>query len=324
MSRIFSFLAILLFAACSLSSASSSANPLVLSESYIQRLNQKGLPWKAEKNKRFEGMTKEEAKRLLGTKKDFLPSETVKVARRKEEGKREKRDFPIQFDSRTQWPGCVHHVLDQGQCGSCWAFGATETLSDRFCIESNGKINVVLSPESLVSCDWEGNFGCSGGIPQLAWEYMEWAGILSLDCFPYTAGNGTVPDCPSSCVNGSQPFKKYYAAEFSQSTFLTAWEIQNAIFSDGPVEGTMSVYDDFFAYSSGVYVASDDAVYEGGHAIKIVGWGHDATSNLDYWIVQNSWGTDWGMNGYFWIQRGVDMCGIDRDASASKAALNSN
>jgi cathepsin B len=96
--------------------------------------------------------------------------------------------FPNAFDSRTRWPGCVHPVLDQGQCGSCWAFGATESLrwihnvgfyhykyfifSDRFCIESNGTVNVVLSPQSLVSCDWEGNFGCDGGVPQLAWEYM--------------------------------------------------------------------------------------------------------------------------------------------------------
>jgi len=50
------------------------------------------------------------------------------------------------FDSRTQWPGYIHPIRNQGSCGSCWAFGATEALSDRFAIKSAGKTNVVLSP----------------------------------------------------------------------------------------------------------------------------------------------------------------------------------
>ncbi len=53
---------------------------------------------------------------------------------------------PDSFDSRTQWPDCVHTIRDQAQCGSCWAFAASEALSDRFCIASNKTVNVVLSP----------------------------------------------------------------------------------------------------------------------------------------------------------------------------------
>ena len=63
------------------------------------------------------------------------------------------------FDARTQWPKYIHSVRDQGQCGSCWAFGATEAVSDRFAIVSNGKIDEVLSPQELVSCD-PGDYGC--------------------------------------------------------------------------------------------------------------------------------------------------------------------
>jgi len=298
-------------------------------DAFIQAINTQRLPWTAARNKRFEGLTVADAKRMMGTRPMDAEAqqllEKMRIGRPKQTvqkpNKPQKRDFPVNFDSRTQWPGCVHAVLDQGQCGSCWAFGATETLSDRFCIESNGKINVVLSPESLVSCDWEGNFGCNGGIPELAWEYMEWSGVLTLSCFPYTAGGGTAPPCASSCANSSEPYKSYYAREFSVTGLWTAWEIQNSIFNDGPVEGTMDVYSDFVEYQSGVYVQASNATMLGGHAIKMVGWGHDAASGLDYWICQNSWGPDWGLNGFFWIQRGVDMCGIDSGGTTGYASI---
>jgi len=53
---------------------------------------------------------------------------------------------PVSFDARQVWPNCVHPIRDQGQCGSCWAFAGSETLSDRMCIASNGSVNPILSP----------------------------------------------------------------------------------------------------------------------------------------------------------------------------------
>ena len=55
-------------------------------------------------------------------------------------------DIPESFDAREEWPDCIHPIRNQGHCGSCWAFAGSEVLSDRFCIASYGKINVVLSP----------------------------------------------------------------------------------------------------------------------------------------------------------------------------------
>jgi len=71
----------------------------------------------------------------------------------------------------------------------------------------------------------------------------------------------------------------------------------------------MVVYDDIFSYSSGTYelTAPDGGT---GHAVKLVGWGNDGTN--DYWIAQNSWGPNWGMNGYFNIKMGE--VGIDYQA----------
>lgn len=114
---------------------------------------------------------------------------------------------PTDFDARTQWPNYVHAIRDQAQCGSCWAFGASESFSDRFAISSSGKVNVILSPEDMVSCDTT-DYGCGGGYMENAWEYLENTGIVSDACFPYTAGEGQEAPCASKCVDGSA-FTKY-------------------------------------------------------------------------------------------------------------------
>lgn len=106
---------------------------------------------------------------------------------------------PTAFDSRDEWPGCVHEIRDQQQCGSCWAFAASEALSDRFCIASGKKVNVVLSPQDMVSCD-KGNFGCDGGYLNKAWDYLEKSGIPTDSCEPYKSGSGNAPACPGKCT----------------------------------------------------------------------------------------------------------------------------
>lgn len=114
---------------------------------------------------------------------------------------------PAEFDARKQWGKEVHAIRDQQQCGSCWAFGATEAFSDRFAIKSGDKIDVVLSPEDLVSCDTN-DYGCNGGYMDMAWEYLQDHGAVTDGCFPYQAGSGSAPACASKCVDG-ETFKRY-------------------------------------------------------------------------------------------------------------------
>ena len=84
--------------------------------------------------------------------------------------------------------------------------------------------------------------------------------------------------------------------------------------ADGPVEAAFSVYSDFETYEGGIYqhVAGS---YEGGHAIRIVGWG--AENGTAYWTVANSWNPYWGEKGYFRILRGANECGIEAEVTAS-------
>jgi cathepsin B len=211
---------------------------------------------------------------------------------------------PDTFDARTQWPNFVHAIRDQQQCGSCWAFGATEAFSDRFAIASNGKINVVLSPEDLVSCDTN-DYGCNGGYMDMAWEYLNDHGAVSDSCFPYQAGSGFAPACASKCADGSAFTKfKCQAGTVRQSQGVD--QIKSEIYTNGPVEGAFTVYEDFFSYSSGVYHHVSGGI-AGGHAIKILGFGTE--NGTPYWLCANSWGTGWGMQGFFKIQQGD--CGIE-------------
>ncbi|MNE93070.1 Papain family cysteine protease [compost metagenome] len=84
----------------------------------------------------------------------------------------------------------------------------------------------------------------------------------------------------------------------------------NDIVAYGPVHASYYVYSDFYYYKSGVYTHTYGS-FVAGHAIRIVGWGTDSASGLPYWIVANSWGPNWGMNGYFWIRRGTNECSIE-------------
>jgi cathepsin B len=92
--------------------------------------------------------------------------------------------FPANFDAREAWPDCIHPVRDQGMCGSCWAFSSSGFLSDRFCIHSNGTVNVTLSPQDMVGCAFS-NYGCNGGYLLNTIDHLLSEGTVEEQCSPY-------------------------------------------------------------------------------------------------------------------------------------------
>eukprot|EP00761_Pharyngomonas_kirbyi_P011061 gb/GECH01011085.1/.p1 GENE.gb/GECH01011085.1/~~gb/GECH01011085.1/.p1 ORF type:complete len:314 (+),score=44.00 gb/GECH01011085.1/:1-942(+) len=287
----------------------------VLDNDIIDKVNKGNHGWKADRNSKFEGMTIGEARKFLSTMLVASDPEGVIPDVREIDST---HSIPQHFDSRDEWKNCIHPIRNQEKCGGCWAFAASEVLSDRFCIASGGSTDVVLSPQKLISCDHR-NYGCNGGIIPVAWKYLEQSGDCTDDCMPYTSGGGTTGSCPSSCSDGSSP-QNYYAKSGSSRQFSSVGAIQQEIMNHGPVEAGFQVYQDFFSYKSGVYTHQYGGL-AGGHAIKIVGWGVDSKSNQPYWIVANSWGASWGMNGYFWILRGSDECGIEDQVFAGQAKV---
>ncbi|XP_076012041.1 cathepsin B [Genypterus blacodes] len=246
-------------------------------------------------------------------------------------------NLPTNFDAREQWPNCttLKEIRDQGSCGSCWAFGAAEAISDRVCIHSNAKVRVEISSEDLLSCCHSCGMGCNGGYPSAAWNFWTKAGLVSgglydsnFGCRPYsippcehhvngtrpscTGEGGTTPKCVKQCKSGYTPA---YAEDkhFGKSSYSVPAEqeqIQLELFQNGPVEAAFTVFEDFLLYKSGVYQHVSGSAL-GGHAIKMLGWGEE--EGVPYWLCANSWNTDWGDNGFFKILRGEDHCGIESE-----------
>lgn len=291
--------------------------------------------WKAGPN--FRGVPMEHIKGLCGSlKSDFKHPTRIHAV--------EAQDLPEEFDPRKQWPNCptLKEIRDQGSCGSCWAFGAAEAMSDRICIASKGNTNVEISAEDLLSCCSTCGMGCNGGFPAAAWSFFERTGLVSgglynshQGCRPYSIEacehhtNGTRPPCKGTvdtpkCEKKCEPnYKvsyendKHYGKR-SYSVSRHEDQIKTELMKHGPVEAAFTVYEDFLLYKSGVYKHVTGHAM-GGHAVKLMGWGVEDGTN--YWLLANSWNTDWGDNGYFKILRGSDECGIESELVAGDPKL---
>jgi cathepsin B len=261
----------------------------------------------------FKNYSEADIKSLLGT---IVPSSTPTTV---DLGAQD-CDVPESFDGRVQWPGYVHKIRNQASCGSCWAFAASEVLSDRFSIATKGEVNVVLSPQDLVSCD-RTDMGCNGGYLDKSWDYIKTYGIVSDDCLPYTSGNGSSGTCPNDitnnkCPNG-KPFHKYHVTGYTH--FSNNCEIKKSLMTEGPTETGFMVYNDFMSYRSGVYTSNCRSML-GGHAVKIVGWGVE--NNVEYWIVANSWTSSWGEKGFVRVATGQSCLNFDTQMYAGHVDVN--
>jgi len=146
-----------------------------------------------------------------------------------------------------------------------------------------------------MDCD-SAESGCNGGYPNDAWAFLVKNGAPSESCYAY---QGAQKSCPSACTNGAalNPVKAT-----AVTTYASINAVKNDIYSTGPVETYFMVYEDFYYYSSGIYTPTTTQEV-GYHAVKVIGWG--VTNGVNYWLVQNSWGTSWGIDGFFMIEAGT-------------------
>jgi len=208
------------------------------------------------------------------------------------------------IDWRTS--GLLRGVEDQGQCGSCWVFSTTHCMNDVINIQRGDKNSLLSIQDTLECCHGEGCGGCNGGYLQSSYDFMSLHGTVDGVCKPYSPYPSR---CSTQCIDGSSAInKQHWLPTGYKPIFTPGANGRSAVMTglqNGPVSGSMMVYEDFMSYRSGIYHHRSGA-NQGGHAIEIVGYG--GTGSGSYWIVKNSWGTRWGNNGFFQIVMGTDEC----------------
>lgn len=200
--------------------------------------------------------------------------------------------LPAALDWRSNGGNWVTPVRNQGNCGSCWAFATTAALESLKLRQNNtpGQ-DLNCAEQVMVSCAGAGS--CAGGYIGAASNYLRDTGLPLETCYPYTATNGS---CSAACSTAFTDTQRLGSWAYVCTEAPTVSALKNALYLYGPLVTTMDVYDDFFSYRSGVYTYTT-GIYQGGHAILLVGY----DEALQAFLAKNSWGTGWGMAGYFYI-----------------------
>jgi len=251
---------------------------------------------------KFSDLTPEEFKATYLTYKKTNKTQPIEVLQPKVEA------APTQFDWRTRQ--VVTAVKDQGQCGSCWAFSATENIESVWMISKGISIATMppLSPQQIVDCDTTDD-GCGGGDTITAFQYVIKAGGLEpVSDYPYTAEDGT---CNFQQADVYAKISNYkYATDPNNPN-------ENIMQQNLYLWAPLSICVDASSwqnYNGGVLLASQCGT-QLDHCVQAVGYNLNA--NPSYWIVRNSWGSSWGINGYILLQFGQDTCGCASEATTA-------
>nr|XP_048303520.1 procathepsin L-like [Myodes glareolus] len=209
-------------------------------------------------------------------------------------------DVPKFVDWRNH--GYVTPVKNQGQCGACWAFSAVGSLEGQM-FRKTGRL-VPLSEQNLVDCSWSyGNSGCDGGLMEYAFQYVkDNRGLDARATYAYEARNGPCRYDPKNSAANVTGFVRIPVSEAA---------LMNAVATVGPVSvGIDSHHYSFRFYSGGMYYEPRCSSSDLDHAVLVVGYGEESDGKK-YWLVKNSWGAGWGMNGYIKMARDRNNnCGI--------------
>lgn len=190
----------------------------------------------------------------------------------------------------------VSPVKDQSQCGSCWAFSSAESLEGQLGLNGH-RINV--STQNFVDCV-SLDYGCGGGWMDDALAYAEKTGVETDHDYPYTGVSGV---CQANASQATIRPTAYIGIPASDDA------LRRALLVVGPVSIALDATDNFQSYSSSDYIFNDNTCdpTTPDHALLLVGY-NDIEK---YWIVKNSWNTDWGLDGYIYINNTLhNMCGI--------------
>jgi hypothetical protein len=258
----------------------------------INEHNAKGLSWTLGVNE-FTDWTDEEYKKLLGLRASEGQNSALPIMQ-----------FPKLQDGDIDWrnvAGYVGPVLNQGHCGSCWAFSAAQAFASSYFKKFGNQVEASRS--QLVDCDFFSH-GCNGGLQENGFVHWMRHSAIYEEKYPYQPMDR---DCQENRIPGDLPLLPFaFRVDVGDDLLydaLTHQPVSISIRAENPI---------FRSYTGGI-IDGDDCGVTIDHAVLLVGY----NENENYWIVKNSWGPDWGESGYVRIKRrdGKGICGINQQNS---------
>jgi hypothetical protein len=208
-----------------------------------------------------------------------------------------KVDYPPELDWRNHnGMDFTTPVKDQGTCGSCWAFGTLATLEAVINVNANSENpEIDLAEQELLSCS---PGSCNGYKIDSTCMYVRDYGVSEEACFPYTADDN-IP-CSERCDEAPFTNRKIESFDWCYNSIDGLKEHLQY----GPIGVRFQVYEDFYSYTGGIYEYVW-GTFQGWHIVGMIGW----SDSDSCWLVKNSWGENWGEEGYFRIAYGE--CSIE-------------
>jgi len=246
---------------------------------------------------------------------------------------------PLRSPKNIDWrfAKAVTPVKNQGQCGSCWAFSATEAIESQMILATGASYDFTLSPQQVASCSPSngtyGCLGCQGGFTEGAYDYIKSAPGLANGFFiPYMQSLTQVTPtmaCPTAKVKAITGELKQLQGSYAQ---LSGYKYAVAPCTSGAcanqdLKGFAAALEEsplsicvnagtWNEYTGGVLTAAacgSMGAASQDHCVMAVGF--NTTAPVPYWIVRNSWATTWGSDGYIYLEMAENTCGLADDAT---------